>query len=177
MQDQFLQILIQVLSTIDSFSVSLILGSITVLAVLYITNTAVTHTAEKSIAFKVLSFGVLTQIVYRGVDVFITGNMLANKELQLVDLSGIYFISLLMLLVAVGLFVVHKYKKVETAMFVFLQAAIWYALFLISQVAGRSALLQEMSTVTLILVALIIVIVLLLGLDTVKRLYSKKAGK
>jgi hypothetical protein len=177
MNDQFLQTLIQVLSTVDSFSVSLILGSVTVLALLCITGSTTSELKEKGLALNVLTFGVLAQIVYRGVDICITGNMLLNKELELTDLSGVYFISLLMLVVAIGLFVIHKYKKIETGMFVFLQAAIWYALFLISQVAGRSTLLQEMGTVTLILVALIVVIVLLLGLDTAKRLYSKKADK
>ncbi len=177
--NSLLQIIVQTLSVIDGLSVSLIIGAVTILAILEITR--VQHQEidrGTTVARQVLGLGILAQLVYRAVDFILTSNLIINGEMEVSDLPAVYLISLVMTVAAVVAYTMHKAHKLQTALFVFLQASLWYTMFILSQVVSRSVELSEMSAGALTLLTLIVVILLLLILDSIKRYYHKnKANK
>ncbi|MEN9852130.1 MAG: hypothetical protein RI996_73 [Candidatus Parcubacteria bacterium] len=176
MQNTFLEIFVQLFSIVDGLSVSLILGSVTILAILEITR-KVEKEREVATTMAVLWFGVLVQVVYRGIDLVITSNMLMNKDMQLSDLSPVYGISLLLTIASVAMFVLYKKNKIDVPLFMFAQTAVWYTLFILSQLVSRTDSIATMNLGALILLSIVLVVVLILVLDSYKRYFLKKKHK
>jgi predicted permease len=178
MENIFLETFIQFLSIVDGLSVSLILGSVTLLALLEITRK---DEKEKDrgtlVATGLLWVAVLVQLVYRGIDLVITGNMLSNRDIQFADISPVYLVSLLLTLSAVALFVMKNKNKVQLSTFIFSQAAIWYTLFIVSQVISRSPLFASFGAFSHVLLAIVLIIIIVLILDSYKKYFLKKKNK
>ena len=175
MSEAIIQIILQTLSVIDGLSVALIIGAITILAVLEITRVAHQEIDRGTlVARQILGIGILAQVLYRGVDLITTVNLIASGDIALSDLSSVYLISLIMTLAAVVAFALHKAHKLQLALFVFLETALWYTMFVLSQFAARSEAIVGASAGALVLVTIIVVILLLLVCDSMKRYYHKK---
>jgi hypothetical protein len=175
MSESIIQIILQTLSVIDGLSVALIIGSITILAVLEITRVAHQEIDRGTlVARKILGLGILAQLVYRSVDFITTANLIAKGDVAVSDLSAIYLISLLMTVAAVVAFALHKAHKLQLALFVFFETALWYTMFVLSQFAARSEAIVGASAGVLVLITIIVVIFVLLVCDSMKRYYHKK---
>jgi hypothetical protein len=178
MIDYFATLILQTLAVIDSFSVALILGSVTILTILEITR--VPHQEmdrTTKISRSVLGAGIVTQIVYRGVDILATYNLIANDEIIVGDISAVYSLTLILTIAGFLTYVFQKRRNITFQMFVFLEAAIWYTMFALKEVTLQSVTLMEMSSGALSLLTMIIVILLLLIADSSKRYYHKKNKK
>ena len=175
MSEAIIQIVLQTLSVIDGLSVALIIGAITILAVLEITRVAHQEIDRGTlVARQILGLGILAQVIYRAVDFITTWNLIASGDIAISDLSSPYLISLIMTIAAVVAFAMHKARKLQLALFVFLETALWYTMFVLSQFASRSEAIVEASAGALVLITIIVVILLLLVCDSMKRYYHKK---
>lgn len=171
------QIILQTLSIIDGLSVALVIGSITILTILEITRVAHQEIDRGTlVARQVLGIGILAQFVYRGVDLVTTWNLVTSGNIAVSDLSSAYIISLIMTVAAVVAFALHKAHKMQLALFIFLETALWYTMFVLSQFAARSEAVVGASAGALTLVTIIVIILVLLACDSMKRYYHKKKG-
>lgn len=176
--ENFAQIILQVLSVLDGLSVAYIIGAVTILVILEITREAHQELDKGTrITRHVLGLGILTQLVYRGVDFATTMSLVNNQDIQIGDLSSVYLISLIMTLAAVVAFAMQKRKKMQFQMFVFFQAALWYTMFVLSQFVARNPAISEMSGGSLSMTTIVAIIFILLVLDSTKRYYHKKVKK
>ena len=175
MTETLATIILQVLSILDGLSVAIIIGSVTVLTILEITK--LPHEENDrgmKVARKVLGLSILTQFVYRGVDFLATLNLINSGDIALSDISPVYLITLVMTVSAIVGFVLNKMHKLQNTLFVFLQASLWFTMFVLSQIVARTSDATAVSSGAVTLLTLIIVILLILICDSTKRYYHKK---
>lgn len=167
-------LILQILTIFDGLSVAIIIGSVTILTILEITRKPHEDLDRgMKVARKVLGLGILTQAVYRGVDLVATLNLVTNGDIDIASISPIYLISLIMTLAAIAGFVLNKMHKLQNTLFVFLQASLWYTMFVLSQFAARVDGVADIGRAVITLLSLIIVILLILLCDSAKRYYHK----
>ena len=175
MTETLARIILQVLSILDGLSVAIIIGSVTVLTILEITKRPHEENDRgMKVARKVLGLSILTQFVYRGVDFLATINLINSGDIALSDISPVYLITLVMTVSAIVGFVLNKMHKLQNTLFVFLQASLWFTMFVLSQIVARTSDATAVSSGAVTLLTLIIVILLILICDSTKRYYHKK---
>ena len=175
MTETLARIILQVLSIVDGLSVAIIIGSVTVLTILEISRKAHEETDRgMKVARRVLGIGILAQFIYRGVDFVSTLNLITNGDVAIANISPVYLITLIMTVAAIVGFFLNKAKKLQNELFVFLEASLWYTMFVLGQFMAHSEGAAELSRGALTLLTLIIVILLILICDSAKRYYHKK---
>lgn len=178
MTQTFIQSILQILGVLDGLTVALILGSITILTICEITRLPHQEIDRgMTVSRKVLGFAIITQAVFRSIDIITTINLVRGGQIAWSDIPSAYVLTLIMTVAAVGIYIAFRLHKVQTALFVFLETALWYTMFMISQFFARAVQTGQISGAALTLLSVIVVILLLLLADTAKRYYHKKSKK
>lgn len=172
MLDILSQIISVAITLIGSFSAYIIVGTVLTLALteIFYGAPALSTKDGEGVAFKLFAIAVLAQVIFRGVDVITSLNLIAYKNLSVEDISALYLLTTTVTLVSFMLFFLRKHKKISTLVFVFLSNALWLTDFALTKSGIVS---EQISTTFLVVSSLLMISALLFAQDLARRKWRK----
>jgi hypothetical protein len=172
MLDILSQIISVAITLMGSFSAYVILGTVLALALTEIFYGAPDLHAKdgEGVTFKLFAIAVLTQVIFRGVDVITSLNLIAYGNLMVSEISPLYFFTTAITFISFALFFFRKHKKISALVFIFLSNALWLTDFTLT----KSGIIGEGISSTFIVVSgLLMISALLFVQDLARRKWRK----
>jgi hypothetical protein len=155
--------------SLNDITMSLAFGAALIAALSFIYRKEESTEAFKMISIKVLAFSVVTQFIFKCVDILTTYNLYKYKDIAPTDVTVSYYLNAFIIFIAFALFFLKKHKKITPTLFVFTQAALWISNFVLL----RNELFLSLSSEAVVVGTLISIAGLLLGQDFLRKRFLK----